>query len=345
MRPASRPERWTGPPPLLVVATVAAFLLATFLSDGGPATAGPAAEMSAATTAHSTPELSRDDTRPTPTVRPSEKPTVQRSKEPAVHPTTIGVATLNQYEWLTPAQIEQDARALTRRPTVDIVGWQEATGSGSVFADLQRSGWDTRQLPGHASELAVSWRRSEFALVSSSFRLVAHGVDDSDGRYPFGNKYLQRVTLRQRDTGRLITVFNTHLPQKIEDLDHPGHWLQTSNAARARFQLARMTNDWRKAPGRWVVGTGDYNFDARADARVHPRGGPRAVLGQVAVSSYGALGFGGTRPSHPPTGRYIDYVQAARSDLHSGDLEFVGQRVIGGLNSDHDAVLARIRLR
>ena len=339
MRPAARAERWKGPPPLLVVATVAAFLLAPFLSDNEPATAGPAARTVAAS-AHSVPELSRGDARPSATVeREKTEP-----KRPAIRPRTIGVATFNEWVLLPGSEHLADARRIAARSTIDIIGWQEAIESRPVFADLARRGWVTRQLPGHARELAVSWRKSEFAFVSASYRLVAHGVDHAYGRYPFGNRYVQRVTLRQRDSGQLITILNTHLPQKFEDLDDPGHFLRTSNAARARFQMARMVRDWRDAPGRWVVGTGDFNFDARADAQVHPKGGPRRTLGPVAVSSYGALGFDGIAPSHPPTGRFIDYVLASRAGLHSGHLEFLGQRIIGGLYSDHNALVARIRL-
>ncbi|HWJ82568.1 MAG TPA: hypothetical protein VNS55_10050 [Nocardioides sp.] len=333
-----------------MVATVLAFLLAPYLSDNEPAAAG-GAEMTSATArgGHGTAVLSRDDSRPVATVeRRGPTPVTEhdqpKKKQPEPRPTTIGVVSLNQFYQLSTSQIAADARRITALPTVDVVGWQEATNSHPVFAALARRGWQTSQLPRTSHELAVSWRRSEFAFVSARFRLVAHGVDDVEGRYPFGNRYVQRVTLRQRDTGRLLTVINTHLPQKIEDLDHPGHWLGTSNAARARFQLARIARAWREARGRWIVGTGDYNFDARADAEVHPHGGPRAALGPLAVSSYGALGFGGLTPSHPPTGRYVDYVQADRSDLHAGEMRFVGQRIIAGLNSDHNALLARIRL-
>jgi hypothetical protein len=334
-----------------VVATVAAFVLAPLLSNNDPATAGPAARTVAAST-HGTPELSRDDSRPSAQPTTPDRPATGKKapdkpahKKPEVRATTIGVASFNEWGELPMSELLSDARTITSRPTVDIIGWQEAIRSRPVFAQIEERGWVTRQLPGHARELAVSWRKKEFALVSMSYRLVAHGVDHAYGRYPFGNRYVQRVTLRQRSSGQLITVLNTHLPQKIEDLDHPGHWLQTSNAARARYQLGRMIRDWNTAPGRWVVGTGDYNFDARADRQEHPKGGPRRALGPVAVSSYGALGFDGIGPSHPPTGRYVDYVQAARPDLHSGRLEFVGQRMIGGLYSDHNALLARMRLR
>ncbi|GAA3818388.1 hypothetical protein [Nocardioides panacisoli] len=328
-----------------MVATVAAFLVAPLVSNNDPATADSAARTVAATT-HDVPELSRDDSRPSvqPTKHDQSPAPKAAPKKPVIRPTTIGVASFNEWGELPMSELLSDAHRITSLPTVDIIGWQEGIRSHPVFAQLEQRGWVTRQLPGHARELAVSWRKKDFALVSASYRLVAHGVDHAYGRYPFGNRYVQRVTLRQRASGQLITVLNTHLPQKIEDLDHPGHWLQTSNAARARFQLARMIRDWNAAPGRWVVGTGDYNFDARADRRENPKGGPRRTLGPVAVSSYGALGFDGIGPSHPPTGRYVDYVLAARPDLHAGHLGFVGQRVIGGLYSDHNALLARIRL-
>lgn len=337
MRGAAGPGRWAGPPPLLVVATIAAFLVAPLLSHGEPSEPTHVAETVAATTSHETGGVSRGAPRPVMTVTKPDRP------EP--RPTTIGVVSFNQYQQLSPSQLAADARELTSRPTVDVIGWQEATFSRPVFGALRDRGWGTHQLRGHARELAISWRQSKLAYVSSSFRRLSRGVDDALGRYPFGNRYVERVTLRQRSTGRLISVITTHLPQKIEDLDHPGHWLETYNAASARYQLARMRHVWRAAPGRWVVGTGDYNFDARADARVHPQEGPRDTLEELVQTSYDALGFGGTVPTHPPTGRYIDYVQAARTDVRDGTLDFRRQRVIRGLSSDHNALLARIRLR
>src|SRR5690606_15422666 len=139
-----------------------------------------------------------------------------------------------------------------------------------------------KRFPHGAKELAVSWRRAEFEYVSASSRLVAWGVDEVTGRYPFGNRYIVRVTLRHKQTGRLLSVINTHLPHKAENRDRPGTWTETSNAARARFQLERMRHEWKTAPGRWVVGTGDYNFDARADQRVGLPRAPRKALAPVA---------------------------------------------------------------
>ncbi len=338
MGSAVRPRRWAGPPPLLLLATLAAIVLAPLVSDNrdAPPIEPAAAETDAPGAVLAGHSLSVERPGRAPRVVPGGR--VERRQ-------VIGVASFNQWHELPLRELLHDARVVTGRPGVDVVGWQETERSGPVFAALDDRGWQTRRFRAGAGSLAVSWRRSLFALESASARKVAHGVDELTGRYPFGNRYIVRVTLRHRPTGRLLTVLNTHLPHKIEDLDRPGRWLRTSNAARSRFQLERMTREWRTAPGRWVVGTGDYNFDARADARLRLPRGPRAVLGELAVSSYADLGMRRLTSSHPPTGRLIDYVLASGPALRTGRLEFVDHRMIVGLSSDHHAVVARLELR
>jgi hypothetical protein len=333
---AVRLRRWAGPPPLLVLATVLAFVLAPVFSgsDSGYASEGDSGAGTASLASGETRELPSVGTEPLTTAGQ----TIERRHE-------IGVVTMNQFNQLSIAQARADALAVTSKSAADIVGWQEAQGFGPVFGTLKDRGWATRRFSSGARELAVSWRRSEFEYVAATSRLVAFGVDEVTGRYPFGNRYIIRVTLRHRATGRLLSVINTHLPHKSEDRDRPGHWTQTSNAARARFQLERMRREWETAPGRWVVGTGDYNFDARADARVGLRRAPAKALAPVARSSYAVLGGGDLLPTHPPTGRYIDYVHAAKSDLESGHIAFLSQRTLLGLNSDHRPLLVRMVLR
>ena len=337
MGSAVRRRRWAGPPPLLVLATVLAFVIAPVFSgsNSGYASEGDGERgPSAALASGEIRELPPVGTKPL--TRAGQ--TIERRHE-------IGVVTMNQFNQLSLAQARADAVSVTSRSAVDIVGWQEARDFGPVFGTLRDRGWATRRFPSRAKELAVSWRRSEFEYVASSSRLVAFGVDEVTGRYPFGNRYIIRITLRHRASGRLLSVINTHLPHKSEDRDRPGHWTRTSNAARARFQLERMRHEWETAPGRWVVGTGDYNFDARADARVELPRAPAKALAPVARSSYAVLGGGDLLPTHPPTGRYIDYVHASKRSLDSGDLRFLSQRTLLGLNSDHRPLLVRMMLR
>ena len=336
MGSAVRRRRWAGPPPLLVLATVLAFVMAPVFSgsDSGYASEGTGGGETASLASGEIRQLPAVGAEPLTTAGQ----TIERRHE-------IGVVTMNEFNQLSIAQARADAVSVTSKSAADIVGWQEARGFGPVFGTLKDRGWATRRFPSGAKELAVSWRRAEFAYVGATSRLVAFGVDEVTGRYPFGNRYIIRVTLRHRATGRLLSVINTHLPHKSEDRDRPGHWTRTSNAARARFQLERMRREWETAPGRWVVGTGDYNFDARADARVGLRRAPAKALASVARAAYAVLGGGDLRPTHPPTGRYIDYVHAARSDLESGEIKFLSQRTLFGFHSDHRPLLVRMVLR
>jgi endonuclease/exonuclease/phosphatase family metal-dependent hydrolase len=257
-------------------------------------------------------------------------------------PIEVGVATMNLFRQNTPAQAAADARRLTSHPQVDVVGWQEADRSGGALRGIP--GWTTKtfRLGSGISELAVSWRSAEFRLLSARQHKVALGLSWREGRYPFDARHVAVVRLQHRASGRILTVLDTHLPQKIEDFHHPGRWLSTINSIRARAQLQRLEEIWTHAGGRWVVATGDFNFGARADAREHPPGGPLRTL-RRAVSTYERLGSG-IGPTHPPTARNIDYVWVDRAGLRHGQIAIRDQRVLGGYQSDHRPLLARLRL-
>ena len=335
MGSAVRRRRWAGPPPLLVLATVLAFVLAPVFSrsDSGYASDGDAG-VQASFASDEAPEI--------PLV--GDKPPT-RGGQTIARRDLIGVVTMNRYIQLSKEQARDDALAVASHPGADVIGWQEAWSSAPAFQAMRERGWQTRRFPKSAAELAVSWRKSKFAFVSATARRVAYGVDSSGVRYPFGNRYVVRVTLRHLGTGRLLSVINTHLPRMSEDPERPGRYTTTPNAAKAQFALKRMRKTWELAPGRWVLGTGDYNFDARADERIGVPGGPARTLGPVATSSYSELGIGDLPPTHPDTGRYIDYVHARKSDLKAGEVEFLGQRALLGLSSDHRPLLVRIALR
>jgi hypothetical protein len=323
-----------------MIVTVAALLLMPFVNDD-PEPSGSIATAAVTTTSPRSVEPR--------TIRPqrvaeSRAGQAARGVAPVrLKPVHVGVASFNMFRKLSGAHARRDALRLTRRPGVDVVGWQEADNFVGVLHHLP--GWRTRTFPfgRGSSELAVSWRASEFRLVSAHQRQVALGVSWREGRYPFGNRMVATVTLRHRETGRLLTVVDAHLPQKIEDLARPGRWTPTINAFRARNQLHRVAETWRHAPGRWVVGTGDFNFDARADARHRPAGGPRRALGPIAVSSYMKLGVK-VPATYPENGRNIDYVWADRHAYAEGRMRFTGQWVLAGFHSDHNALLARLVL-
>ena len=140
-------------------------------------------------------------------------------------------------------------------------------------------------------------------------------------------------------------MLDTHLPHASEDLDRPGTWTATKNAVRSRNALRQLAQAWTSSPGRWVIGTGDYNFDARSDVAKRPAGGPVTEYAGKALSSYAALGPGSVQPTHPYSGRFLDYVHVRKTDLDAGRARFAGQRTLNGLNSDHRPLIVWITLR
>ncbi|CAN5383942.1 hypothetical protein BH11ACT8_BH11ACT8_22860 [soil metagenome] len=363
--------RWVGPPPLLIAATVLGVLVAPQVSQAdephrpvGVAQHGQAnplgeqlagsrlgdgARVPAGTTGRpsSTPTSTPTADKPKVAKPVVKKPSAKKpGKSGSIAPRLLGVATFNEYRALSVADARADALSVTSRKGVSIVGWQEGMDDGPVYAMLAQHGWATKRDTSRrgARELAVSWRRSRFELVGSALHRLARGVGQGEGQFPFGDRYALRVTLRDRASGQLVSVINTHLPQAVEDLDHPGHWQATKNSARAHRQLDRLTEIWDRAPGRWVIGTGDYNVDARADLAAGSARGVAGTFSGVATSSYSLLGFGDLAPTHPVTGRYIDYVHVADSDLDRGRVTVLGHRTVNGLNSDHRPLLAWLRL-
>lgn len=341
-----RPRTWAGPPKLLLLATVAGVLIGPRLADDPVVAAGPDAVLSS--TVSSAPSPRSVEPR---LVRRLELGTARGGVAGTgvapvrLAPIEVGVATMNLFRQNTRAQAADDARRLLSRPGVDVVGWQEA----DFFAPSLRGipGWSTKSFRRGAgmSELAVSWRSKEFRLVSAHQRKVALGLSWREGRYPFDTRLVAVVRLEHRATGRILTVLDTHLPQKIEDPDRPGEWLATINSIRARAQLQRLAEIWGNVRGRsrWVVGTGDFNFGARADSHARTPGSPMRTLRRTAVSTYQELGTG-IGPTHPPTARNIDYVWVDRRGLRSGKVDVRDQQVLGGYQSDHRPLVARLRL-
>ncbi|WP_395693388.1 endonuclease/exonuclease/phosphatase family protein [Nocardioides sp.] len=330
-----RPLRWNGPPPVLLVATVAAFAVLPFVHHGA-APRGAVAPASAPV-APSGASRGQDAVQH---LEVSRGGVASAGLAPLrLKPAHVGVASFNMFYKLSADQARQDAQRLTREADVDVIGWQEAQNFSGVLHALP--GWQTYTSPG--SELAVSWRSSQFDLVTAHLREVARGVTVTEGRYPFARRLVLTVTLRHLETGRTLTVVDAHLPHMIEDLARPGHWTPTLNAGRARAQLRSIASTWRGLGDHEAIGTGDFNFDARADAAEDPAGGPRAVLGPVAISSYMALGTD-VGATYPENDRRIDYVWADREAYEAGRIRFTAQRVVGGMNSDHNALVAHLLL-
>jgi len=210
---------------------------------------------------------------------------------------------------------------------------------------LQGLGFQSQNFGGRAGEDAISWRSSVFELVAAERFLMHAGVPGT--RYGVPARYVVRVSLRHRATGRLLTVLNTHVNHKIENIKRPGRPLRTTNLRYARRHLAKLRDLWLAEPDStdWTIGTADLNVDHGPDRRVRYWGFPTRQLGAVAVPSWSALGTRGMPDTYTGSGQHrkIDYVMLARRD-RGHDAGFVSHRVLRGLRSDHRPLLARIAL-
>jgi len=280
-----------------------------------------------------------------PTSTPAEEtPDAQGGMVTSGPADVVGVASYNVFCCRSEGDLAADLRRLTSRDDVDVVGWQETDEIAGLFPALEAQGWSTRFFTDGGQENAISWRRSTFALVDSRSVLVHRGADAPDTPQPFPDRYVTSVVLRHRASGERLTVFDTHVNQYVENLADPGTWRNNINAVRAKDHLEAFADLWRRADTRWVVGTGDLNFDYRAEARVRPVRGISATLGAVAESSYQALGLRGLPPTHRLSGRWIDYVLAGRDALEEGRMAFRSQRALDGYGSDHRPLVVRLEL-
>ena len=258
---------------------------------------------------------------------------------------TIGVVSFNAWHDLTVRAAWRDARDLVGRGGIDVIGWQEMERFDTVLDRLERLGFESQNFGGRAGEDAVSWRSSVFELVAAEKFLMHPGVPGT--RYGVPARYVVRVSLRHRSTGRLLTVLNTHVNHKIENVNRPGHPLHTTNLRYARLHFGKLRDLWLEEPDTtdWTVGTADLNVDHLPDRRVRYWGFPTQQLGDVAVPSWSALGARGMPDTYTGLGQHrkIDYVMLARRD-RGHDAQFVSHRVLRGLRSDHRPLLARIAL-
>jgi endonuclease/exonuclease/phosphatase family metal-dependent hydrolase len=258
---------------------------------------------------------------------------------------TIGVVSANAFRHLSWAGAKHDWDRLTGNPDVDLIGWQESKSPAfrSLYPRYAAAGWQTwyRPDPDGPISLAVTWRTSTFGLEGVRFVKMHDGGFPRQTTDPFPARWVVVVTLRHRASGRTVTLLNTHVNQHIET----GHGFQHNlNARRAHQHLARLATMWGTVPGDVVVGTGDYNFDYADDSRYRPAGGTTQAFAGRALSSYQALGLDGLAPTRNT--RWIDYVFLASASVkgHGGTAQFARHRTLTGASSDHDPLLARIRL-
>ncbi|HET7689896.1 MAG TPA: hypothetical protein VFK41_05940 [Nocardioidaceae bacterium] len=255
----------------------------------------------------------------------------------------VGVATVNVERTRRARPIVQDMRRIARTRSVDVVGWQEADVAGfqENYRDLERLGWRTKVFTDGdgALQVPISWRPAVFTLLGTDAVQVTEGAGPDETTHPFRPKWVTSVRLRHLDSGRVLTVMNTHAPNHVETGDD---WQDNVNAVYARLHYARLAELMTARPRADVVAMGDLQWDHRDDRDARPDDGITETFEGRVLSSFEDLGLEGLCPTR--YSRWIDYILVPTAAVEAGRMEFVTHRTLAGYGSDHRPMVARIAL-
>lgn len=269
---------------------------------------------------------------------------------PAAEPLgTLGVVSYNIHRVQSLEEFTAEALRMVALPGVGIVGWQEAMDHRASFPALLEQGWETAYFSG-AKENPISWDSAVFDFLGAAQHRMHEAYPGRSGVQRPG-RWVALVTLRHRPTGFRVTVLNTHVASRGESWERLGTWRDNATAPRVREHLARQAQMWQNVPGRYVIGMGDLNIDARADAANVLPGGPVDRFRLRALSNWQALGTDGIAktldlPAGPHRGMPLlyDYVFASARSISARWLRFVSHEALAGWNSDHTPLLVRFEL-
>jgi endonuclease/exonuclease/phosphatase family metal-dependent hydrolase len=265
--------------------------------------------------------------------------------------TSFGVVTFNLKAPRTAtaagaARLKSDVLKLAGTTTVDIIGFQESLGSLAMLrAVLPEVGWAVYAPRG--VEDPIAWRTSRFTLatdqaVPTSVWQVSEANRTIARHFP--DRYLTRVLLRDQVSGRTVDVFDTHVNQFIEKYGIPR---RNPNWRQAKLHLARMANYVSQSRADVTVVTGDFNIDARDDARKRRVTLPYTRYAPLMLSNYRLLGLPSAytgRQNGPRRPSWIDYVYLKNGNRVGARM--TSQAVLrayrwGSHPSDHAPVLVR----
>lgn len=246
--------------------------------------------------------------------------------------TTVTVASWNTLRTNSTPDLIAGVRSIGT--SADVIGLQELGSPARRAAALSAVG-GTFALQSARNAVPLLWRKSKFDLIGQGSTKVFDVIRVEDGVSGpnVGPKNVSWVQLRLRGTGTTFTVINNHILPSINIKGHPDR----TKPGRLRLYRTQMSAllalvDRFRAFGP-VMATGDFNIDARADARVKDPSDPYVLMRQHDLySNWHTLGFASASTQGH---RYIDYVWGTRS---KGAVA-VAQKVLPKYGSDHSPVL------
>jgi endonuclease/exonuclease/phosphatase family metal-dependent hydrolase len=270
-------------------------------------------------------------------------------------PAYIRVVSLNTEYPLAKAKALTDIRRLVDA-RMGVIALQEMNGRDrrmtmkKRFVDCSTCIYDG-YVPTKNTEGAtpILWKTPRFRSVAAgNQRLTDAWYVGGSGAGPstFQEKFVTWVKLRERSSGRMFYVLNTHFIPSVEGSD--GYPNQRHPARLDHFRthmsgLTRLISQFQQT-GLPVFVTGDFNVNYRRDKVIQPRMFPFASLGAVGVrASFAATGeptYGTHVLKNGRDSRLIDYV----AHTVGPQVSPVRTAVLLGYNSDHRPVVGTFGL-
>jgi endonuclease/exonuclease/phosphatase family metal-dependent hydrolase len=290
----------------------------------------------------------------------SPSATATPSRAAASDPTPVAskvrIATFNTAAMSSTRQGFNDVKDLLAAGT-DIVALQEMSSWARRervrvrLLDCATCTWDGWiPVPAVQGGQPILWRSDKFTFLGRDWIEVAPETfvgDRGAGPSTMHAKYVVRVRLLDKLTGRTIWILNNHFVPTVQDSDggRNGNVRRTRLYARHMSGLQGVIDRIRTEEGGGLVFvTGDFNVNYRSDKVRQDPIFPYAALGTRALrSSYYKLGESATGTHVLDNGfdkRLIDYVNYKPTRR----VIATGQRILRGYNSDHRPVVVDFKI-
>lgn len=221
----------------------------------------------------------------------------------------------------------------------DVIGVQEMNPESRRSAVERAMAADGFAISAGNNSVQILWRASRYKLLAQGSEKVfdVERIETGVAGTSIGPKSVQWVQLQQVSTGAVFFVVNHHIVPSIENGRRPDDSKPKRIGLYQRQMAAMLSVVGKLRPYGPVAVTGDFNIDARADARVKDPRWPYVLMGSRGLSSnWRSLGYPADG-THGGGGRLIDYVW-----LTTGTAQPVQQRILGRYGSDHSAVVVAV---
>ena len=222
---------------------------------------------------------------------------------------------------------------------VDVIAVQELSSSHRPTAakQMRQAGWAT---PDGILATALFWRAAKYKVLAQG-QVKQLGVvriePGSAAGTSIGPKFIQWAELQDRTSGAVFIAASHHLLPGIETKGRPNptaprRVAYAKKQIRDVGELANRTGRGGQIP---FMIAGDWNVDARKDAKIRAAGFPYVTLQRDNLySNWRTLGYPATG-THAG-GRLIDAIFSTTRTAAP-----VRQQILGSYGSDHKAVLVR----